>query len=273
MNIHSLYLDFFKFLEELSLQAEKWAAYEALYYGAHQEYLDTYFSHFPLINFTNLKNRVEAIKSADYAQLKNLVSVCPPERIIREAYRTCRKLVSPQEEPDIYLMVGFFSPEGFVMNFKEKPVICFGLERFRDFRLLKILFAHEYAHYLLNWRRGEVPEDKEFKWLLISEGIGTCFSQRAFPNHELPDHLLFRRDKLNWCQDNEPLLRKVYCSGKYSAREMMDFDTKGNPGLNLPPRAAKYLGYLAVKKHLEQKGNAYFKFLFTDKNPVFSIDL
>ncbi len=273
MNVHSLYLDFFKFLDEVSLQSENWPAYNSIYYQPHRDFLETYFSHFPLMDSSNLRERVEAVKSADYAQLKNLVSVCPPEKIIKDAYKVCSGIVSPWEEPDVYLMVGFFSPEGFVMNFRGKPVICFGLERFRDFSLLKILFAHEYSHYLLNWSRGEAPEDKEFKWLLISEGIGTCFSQRAFPDYKLPDHLLFRRDKLNWCQENESFLRKTYCSGKYSSRELVDFYAKGNPDLNLPPRAAKYLGYLAVKKYLAQKRNTSFRSLFKDKNLILSIDL
>jgi len=273
VNIHSLYLDFFKFLEVLSLQAENWTAYNALYYQPHRDFLDAYFSRFPLMDLSNLRDRVEAVKLADYAQLKNLVSVCPPEKIMRDAYKVCREIVSPQESPDVYLMVGFFSPEGFVMNFKGKPVICFGLERFRDFNLIKILFAHEYAHYLLNWNRGEIPEDKEFKWMLVSEGIGTCFSQCAFPEYRLSDHLLFRRDKLNWCQENESLLRDIYCSGKYSARELMDFYAKGNPDLNLSPQVGKFLGYLAVKKHLEQMENPDFGFVFSDKNLVLSIDL
>jgi hypothetical protein len=273
VNIHSLYLDFFKFLEELSLQSENWKAYTTYYYQPHRDFLDTYFSHFLLMNFSNLSDRVEAIKLADYAQLKNLVLVCPPEKIIEDAYKVCREIVSPQEDPDVYLIVGFFSPDGFVMNFQGKPVICFGMERFRDFNLLRILFAHEYAHYLLNWSRGEIPEDKELKWLLISEGIGTCFSQYAFPDYKLSDHLLFRRDRLNWCQENESLLRKIFCSGKYSSRELMDFYAKGNPGLNLPPRVGKYLGYLAVKKHLEQMENPDFGFVFIDRNLILSIDL
>ena len=273
MIIHSLYLDFFKFLEGLSLQSKNWTAYSALYYQPHHDFLDACFSHFPLLDFSNLKDRVEAVKSADYAQLKNLVSVCPPEKIIQDAYKICSEIVSPQKEPDVYLMIGFFSPDGFVMNFRGKPVICFGLERFRDFSLLKILFAHEYAHYLLNWSRGDVHPDEELKWLLISEGIGTCFSQCAFPEYRLSDHLMFRRDKLNWCQENESLLRKIYCSGKYSARELMDFYAKGDPDLNLSPQVGKFLGYLAVKKHLEQMENPDFGFVFTDKNLVLSIDL
>ena len=273
MNIHSLYLDFFKFLEELSLRFGNWTAYNTHYYQPHRDFLDTYFSHFPLMNFSNLSDRVEAIKLADYAQLKNLVSICPPEKIIEDAYNVCREIVSPQEDPDVYLMVGFFSPDGFVMNFKGKPVICFGLERFRDFNFLKILFAHEYAHYLLNWSRGEIPEDKEFKWLLISEGIGTCFSQYAFPDYKLSDHLLFRRDRLNWCQENESLLREIYCSGKYSSRELMDFYAKGNSELNLPPRVGKYLGYLAVKEYLEQKEETGSSLLFENKKIILSINL
>lgn len=36
------------------------------------------------------------------------------------------------------------------MNFRNKPAIFFDLERFKDFRLLRILFAQEYAHFLLN---------------------------------------------------------------------------------------------------------------------------
>ena len=216
---------------------------------------------------------MEKAKASDYSWLGHLISTCPPEKIILEAYKRCRRIVSSKRQPNVSLFIGFFSPDAFVMDFQGKPVICFGLERFRDFRLLRILFAHEYSHYLLNWSRGEVPRDEELKWLLITEGIGTCFSQSAFAEQKLSDHLLFRRDKLNWCQENESLLREIYCSGKHSARELMDFYTKGNPDLDLPPRAAKYLGYLAVKKHLAQKRNTSFKSLFIDKNLVLSIDL
>ena len=192
MKVHSLYKDFFKFLEKIPPQADKWTHYESAYYRSHQEFLETYFSHFPLIDFSSIKERVEIIKSADYSQLKSLISACPPEPMIKEAFKKCKSIVSPEEEPEVYLIIGFFSPDAFIMEFRGKPVVCFGLERFRDFRLLKILFAHEYSHYLLNRSRGEVSADHRFKWLLLSEGISNYFSQMAFPEYKLFDHFFFR---------------------------------------------------------------------------------
>lgn len=273
MRIFSLYRDFFKFLGKISSNSEKWKIYFTYYYHPHKDFLENYFSHYPLIDFSSLKQRVETIKTSDYSWLKHLVSACPPEKIIKEAYENCIKIVSSKEEPEIHLFVGFFSPDGFVMNFRGKPVICFGLERFRDFRLLRILFAHEYAHFLLNLSGGEVPEEKKSKWLLISEGIGTYFSFLAFPNRKLYEHFLFSRDTLNWCQANESCLREIYCSGTFSTPELIDFYVKGNPELNIPPRASKYLGFQAVKKYLTQNKGKNIGFLLADKNSALSLEL
>ncbi len=271
MKVHSLYKDFFHFLSGITSRSDKWAHYNAHYYQIHKEFLETYFSHFPLIDFSNLKERVEAIKPSDYSQQRSLISVCPPEPIIKEAYERCARIIAPKEKPPVYLFIGFFSPDGFVMDFEGKPIICFGLERFKDFNLLKILFAHEYAHFLLNLSRGEVPEDKKFKWLLLSEGICTYFSRLAFPEYKLPDHFLFRRDRLNWCQKNESYLREIYCSGEYSSRQLIDFFKKGNAELDLPTNTGKYLGFLAVEKYLEKHKNKEISFLFEDKNNILSL--
>jgi hypothetical protein len=273
VKVHSLYKDFFEFLKRITSQSDKWALYNAHYYQLHQDFLDRYFSHFPLIDFLNLKERVEAIRPSDYSQQKSLISVCPPGPIIKEAYEKCISIVHPKEKPVVYLIIGFFSPDGFVMDFKGKPVICFGLERFKDFNWLKILFAHEYAHFLLNLSRGEVPEDEKFKWLLLSEGMCTYFSQLAFPEYKLPDHFLFRRDRLNWCLKNEPCLREIYCSGKYSSQQLIDFYKNGNAELDLPPRAGKYLSFLAVKKYLDQHKKKDIGSLLHDRNTIMSLKL
>lgn len=273
MNVHSLYKDFFRFLSRITSQSDKWALYNAHYYQLHQDFLDRYFSHFPLIDFSNLKERVEAIRPSDYSQQRSLISVCPPEPIIKEACKRCTGIVPSNEKPAVYLFIGFFSPDGFVMDFEGKPIICFGLERFKDFNWLKILFAHEYAHYLLNLSRGEVPEDEKFKWLLLSEGIGTYFSRLAFPEYKLSDHFFFRRARLNWCQENEPYLREIYCSGKYTCLQLIDFYKNGNAELDLPPRAGKYLGFLAVKNYLGQHKNKDMSSLVHDKITILSLNL
>lgn len=273
MKVHSLYKDFFQFLSRITSQSDKWALYNAHYYQLHQDFLDRYFSHFPLIDFSNLKERVEAIRPSDYAQQISLISVCPPEPIIKEAYEKCKNIAPPEKEPSVYLLIGFFSPDGFVIDFKGKPIICFGLERFKNFNLLKMLFAHEYTHYLLNLSRGEVAEDKKYKWLLFSEGMGTYFSQLAFPEYKLPDHFLFRRDRLNWCQKNETYLREIYCSVKHSSQQLIDFYKNGNIELNLPSYAGKYLGFLAIKEYLEKHKNKEISSLLKDKKKIMSLKI
>jgi len=273
MRIFSLYHDFFLFLEHISPNSEKWEVYSEYYYKPHQDFFDCYFSCFPALDFPALRRRVEKIKTGDYSWLKFLVSRCPPEKIIREAYERCTKIAFPLAEPDVYLLVGFFSPDGFIMNFREKPVICFGLERFKDFRLLKILFAHEYAHYFQHLNKGDVPEEDELKWLLISEGISTYFSRLAFPDQRLSDHFLFRRDRLNWCQENEGYLRKIHFSGKYTNQELREFYAKGNPDLEIPPRAGKYLGFIAVKKFLDQNKGKEITDLLIDRDLALSLKL
>jgi hypothetical protein len=273
MKIFSLYRDFFKFLDRITAHSEQWEIYFTFYYKPHRKFLETYFSHFPLINSLSLKQRVGAVKAAHYSLLRSLVSACPPEKIVLEAFEKCIKIVPPEVEPEVYLFIGFFSPDGFVMEFQGRPVICFGLERFKDFVLLRILFAHEYAHFLLNSSGGEVPGEEKIKWLLISEGLGTYFSYLAFPGCKLSDHFLFRRDRLNWCQANEARLRDVYCSGRFSKQELMDIYVKGAPELDIPPQAGKYLGFQAVKRYLAQDKERDIGLLFASKKAALSLEL
>jgi len=273
MNIFSLYRDFFKFLEKITSHSGKWKIYSDYYYQPHLGFLENYFSHFPLINSLSLKQRIETIKTSDYSLLKDLILVCPPEKIIYEAHQKCKSIVLPREESEVYLFIGFFSPDGFVMNIQGKPVICFGLERFKDFKLLRILFAHEYSHFLLNLSRGEVPKEKKLKWLLISEGMGIYFSLLAFPNHKLSDNFLFSRARLNWCKANEPYLREIYSSGRFSPQELIDIYDKGDPVMDIPPRAGKYLGFQAVKKYLAQNREKEISSLFSNKESILSLEL
>jgi len=273
MEIFSLYRDFFKFLEKIPWAEDKWNQYLIYYYNPHQDFLEKYFSHFPLIDFSSLRQRVKKIKASDYSWLRHLISACSPEKLVKEAYQKCIRIVTPQEAPEVYLIIGFFSPDGFVMDFRGKPVICFGLERFRDFRLLRIIFAHEYAHFLLKKSKGKVPMRKKFKWLLLSEGIGTYFSFLAFPRNILYEHFLFGRGALNWCQENAVYLRKIYGSEKLSSAELMDLYVKGNADLDIPPRAGKYLGFQAVKRYLTQNRGKNIGSLLTDKKSLLSLQL
>jgi hypothetical protein len=226
-----------------------------------------------LLNVHNLRQRVEAVKISDYSRLRHLVSTCPPEKIIKDAYTKCISIVPSKEEPDVYLFIGFFSPDGFVMDYQKKPVICFGLERFKDFRLLKILFGHEYAHFLLNLNREKIPEEKQFQWIIISEGIAVYLSRLVFPDYKLSDHLLFTDDRLNWCLKNESELRKKYLSEKWTSQELIDLYTQGDPHLDIPPRVGRYLGFQAVKKYAARETKKRLKDLLSDKKKALALEL
>jgi hypothetical protein len=273
LKIFSLYRDFFKFLDQKSFPAEKWKTYHFMYYQPHQEFLGTYFTHFPLLDTSSLRQRVEAIKMSDYSLLRHLISICPPERMVNEAYVRCKEIMPPEEEPDVYLFIGFFSPDGFVMNYKKKPVICFGLERFKDFELFKILFVHEYAHFLLNQEREEIPEEKGFQWLTISEGVAVYLSLQAFPDRKLSDHLLFTNDKLNWCQENESYMREKYFSGKLTSQELIDLYIQGDSKLDIPPRVGRYLGFRAVQKYVDHKATSGIKDLLSGRKKTMALEL
>ena len=273
MNVFSLYRDFFEFLDHKSFPAEKWNIYHAIYYHPHRKFLETYFTHFPLINSHSLRQRVEAIKISDYSKLRHLISNCPPEKLVIEAYERCINIIPTEEEPDVYLFIGFFSPDGFVMNYKKKPVICFGLERFKDFELLKILFAHEYAHFLLNQRREEIPAEKQFHWLIISEGVAAYLSMQAFPNRKLSDHLLFTNDKLNWCQKNESYIREKYFSSKLTSQELIELYAQGDPNLDVPPRVGRYLGFRALQKYVNNRAEGGIEELLSDRMKALSMEL
>jgi hypothetical protein len=250
-----------------------WKAYQFMYYQPHLEFLRTYFTLFPLLDTSSLRERVEAIKMSDYSILRHLISVCPPERLVNEAYEKCSKILPPEEEPDVYLFIGFFSPDGFVMDYKKKPVICFGLERFKDFRLLKILFVHEYAHFLLNQGGEKIPEHKRFQWLIISEGVAVNLSLQTFPNRKLSDHLLFTNDKLNWCQKNESNMREKYFSRKLTSHELIDLYIQGDPNLDIPPRVGRYLGFQAVQKYVDHKAISGIKDLLSDRKKTLGLEL
>jgi hypothetical protein len=135
---------------------------------------------------------------------------------------------------------------------------------------MRILFAHEYAHFLMSSSRGKVEASARWKWKLMAEGLATMFSSLAFPDRSLADHFLVRRDVLNWYQENKRLLRKIYDPKKLASAELLEIFVRGKPEFNIPPRAGKYLAFLAAKKYLGQEPER-IKALLADKNLSLSL--
>jgi uncharacterized protein YjaZ len=133
--------------------------------------------------------------------------------------------------------------------------------------------VHEYAHFLLNRGREKIPVEKRFHWLLISEGLATCLSMTAFPNRKLSDHLLFTNDKLNWCQKNESYLREKYFSRQLTSHECIKLYEQGDPHLDIPPRAGRYLGFRALQRYVNDRTDDEIIDLLQDRNKALALEI
>ncbi len=269
MPIISVYEDFLKFLEELDKGGAPWELYEQYYFRPHSDFLLCYWRNFTWMNLDQIEARVERIRRNDYSTLESLLHRESPEEIVGRALRRCENIFPAPEEPTIYLIVGFFSSEGFVIQSGGKPVIGIGLERFRDFRPLGLIFAHEYCHYLRSLSsQGPAPEEERtLGYVLLSEGLSSLFSQLVFPERPLYEHLLISRATLNWCLANEDYVRSLLSLELDSPRLIPVLFKTGSHELGIPPRVGTYFGYSLLKEYQERTGAAISQLLELDRLP------
>jgi hypothetical protein len=268
MHLHLIYTDFLRFLDALE-EEDVWDAYRYYYYNPHQRFLDSYWRTFRWMGPEQVRSRVERIKTNDYSLLRSLVESINLDVTVKNILDRCVRVIEAPEEPDIYFMVGFFSADGFVLEHEGRPVIGFGLERFKSWHLLPILFAHEYAHFLRHLARSDEPycdvRGETVPRFLLSEGIAIAFSEAAFSEYPLRDHLLFSEERLRWCQSNESrllLLFRQVLEGKCDSEVLW----KGTVQLGIPPRTGNYIGHLLVKRYCEQRRRLEFEHLITFKD-------
>jgi uncharacterized protein YjaZ len=258
---HSIYKDFLRFLDALETE-RPWQAYERYYYHPHKVFLESYWRTFHWMDIRQIQERVMRVKRKDYSNVLSLLHETDVENWAREVFSKCMDVLKFSEEPQVYLMIGFFSADGFVLEVEEKPVIGFGLERFQSWRPFPILCAHEYAHYLRHLHRRDEPYLSErydaTSRSLLSEGIATAFSEIVFPEYPLREHLFLSEERFRWCRSNEAYLKDVFITARKGGGNFALF-WKGEPDLNVPPRVGSYLGYSYVKSYL--KGNPVSGFM------------
>lgn len=199
--IYSVYRDFLKFLNS---EGGKWENYKKYYYDKHSDFLRKYWENFPEGFLESLKERVEKIKKEDYFHLISLLREYSLEKNIKFFLKKCQQFLK-LPAPDIYLIVGFFSDDGFVIEYKNKPVIGFGLERFKDFKNFPVLFTHEYCHYA---RRLFIKKEENISEKIFSEGLACYFSSLVFPEFPVYSHLFLTRKEYNSLEEEE-ILKKL----------------------------------------------------------------
>ena len=258
MPLLPIYRDFFRFLEVLETVEDPWEAYQQQYIRPNRAFFGAYWQSFPLFDERTLRGRVLQIKQGHYMVLEHLLAQIKPEEIVTESLSRCHALLPAIPEPDVFLMVGFFSADGFIVQVKGRPVIGIGLERFKDFRLLGLILAHEYCHYARRLILGAAVE-QTLGQKLLAEGLSVVFSQRAFPDRRLTDHLFMPPERLSWCRQNEAFLEALARPELGSCQMVPAFFLHGRPDAHIPPRTGMYLGYRLVQRALQERGEGGFE--------------
>ena len=255
--IYALYEGFFTFLTKK--RGAAWSAFRSHYTSQAPDFFEAYFSGFSY-NTSTLKYRVEVTAPEHYAHLRALVRRNPPKVIVSNALKRCRALI-PMEQVHVYLMIGFFSADGFTLIIDGNPVIGIGLERLRDFSYLDLLVAHEYAH-CLRIRNGFLSRNRSLS--ILNEGIASHFSQAAFPERTLPEHLFLSNAAFNHLlgQKDELLSSFFHPPATCNKHE--------HSGLK---RTKQFLGYFAINEYCRGKEKfSLHKLLSLDLTDVFPGD-
>lgn len=264
MSIYSLYRDFFRFLDALERGEDACEAYNQYYFKPHKKFLNSYWRHFRYFDEKQIKERVRSIKSGDYSLLRDLLFHESPEDICLNTLRECQKTAgsfireknSPAfPEPDIYLFIGFFSADGFTLKLDDNQVIGFGLERYKSFRNLPLIFAHEFGHYLRLIEPGALGINKAYKRgtlgeYLFSEGMAFVFSLKVFPERKLFEHLFFSFEIMEWCKQNEKrLLEEIepMLNESIEPNSIYFIEKK----MQIPPRSLNFAAYKLAERAMK----------------------
>jgi len=260
--IHRLYLDFVEFLNAMTTSGDPWQIYGEKYLIPNAEFLTTYWkkSGFSL---TQIQERVTRLRREDYSTLLDFLHQGCLEDFVKSAIQRSREMLDAPF-PDIYLFVGFFSSDGFVIELAGTPVIGIGLERFEELDRLHPTLPHEYCHYYLKLK-GDIPATMQGSQI-FSEGIASFFSQMVYPQQPLYRHLFFTRSRLNSCIQSEPHVFDVL-RGR-SLEEIQSLLRHGDECMQIPPRMGNYVSYRLVCDLMNELGKKQVHELLHDKRLV-----
>jgi len=242
MAVKPLYLDFFEFLGRLGKE-DPWPAYERYYIQRHSDFFEAYWKTFNHFDSSQIAERVRRIKEEDYGQLRSLVQSQDPAPLTEEALSRCRTTLPLNPEPEVYLFVGFFSPDGETLEVSGRSAIAIGMERLKDFRDLPLLIAHEYCHcaqrsLLRNFL--SAPE-RPLLSFIVAEGLSVLFTEVIYPELPLHRHLFLTPERLQWCQENQEVLLELAGADLASEKLVPILFGPGDANAGLPPRTGYFL--------------------------------
>jgi len=253
MAAHLLYQDFLRFTEALSGgRADPWELYQDLYLQPHRAPLEAWWEQCIGRPRSVWADRVRSIRPGDYGLLRSLLEGADLAEVARDTLARCQAALPLSPEPEVYFLVGFFSPDGFTFEVSGRAAIGLGMERLGSLRRLPLLLAHEYGHC---YRRALSPPES-FAERMVDEGLAVALSARVFPERPLPEHLLMSPGQVASLSRYEGRL--------WAAVEpFLDSREPGTAGRLLygragkhewPSRAGVYLGWRLADEFLRGEG-------------------
>jgi len=257
MAAHLLYEDFLHFLDTLSARPawDAWEVYQETYLNRHREVLEAWWEQCMGRPEEVWADRVRGVKVEHYGLLREVVAEGDLKEMAAEAMARCQAALPMSSEPEVYYLVGFFSPDGFAFRVAEEWAIGIGMERLGSLRLVPILLAHEYAHC---YRRAR-GSARSLGERMVEEGFAVELSARAFPERERDEHLLMRPSQVAALEEYEGRLWEAvepFLGSKDEgvAARVLYGRTEGR---EWPSRAGVYLGWQVVGKFLASEPQGF----------------
>lgn len=257
MSVHPLYEDFLRFVDALAAGGgEAWTLYEQYYLDPNREVLSAWWDQCLGFPEETWQSRVNRLCPEQYELLRAIISGEDLAALAQSALAHCAEVLPLEVMPEVYLLVGFFSPDGFAFRVKGDWAIGIGLERLTGSRLIPILIAHEYAHCA----RRRLFSPVTLRERLIEEGFAVALAARAFPDRPEADHLLMRPGQVSALRQYQTelwtALEQYLDSGDEAVAARVLYGQAETR--EWPSRAGVYLGWQLVRQHLAQRPNDFF---------------
>lgn len=250
--IRPVYRDFLRFLAALEAGEEPWGAFWRLYLVPNAKVFVGYWRRAHWLPLSVLRDRVRRIRPQHYGLLRTLEQISDLPGLAAEGLRRAKSVLPMPFSPEVYLLVGFFSPDGMVLELEGRPAILVGMERLRVASDLALLVAHEYGHVGRMLIGPE--EERTLLSCTVSEGLSAMLVRRAFPEAMFPRHLLFDRRRWNALVscEREALAFLVENATSTDLALIRSFLDGGGPDGRFPPRVGRFVGYRLVEEFLER---------------------
>jgi len=232
----------------MEIEESKWNSFKKYYFSKYKDFLSIVWYKLQGYTSKNIKERVNSIKKDDYSDLEAELKLYDIEDNTRKIINDCREVLYFPEVCNLYLFIGFFSPDAFVFKFKNHFVIAVGLERFHNFDNYAVLLAHEYCHYIQNMLIGEGKGN--IKDRILREGISVYFSEIVYPDKKPWEYLFISRKKYYELQERYEYYLKMLNSGEFKNIDLFH-GIINDPNVVFYPRAGYYIGYRLVKDYVK----------------------